>query len=99
MNRSAFFGVLFLHIALNFGLSQNSEISWNKNILECMEIIGFDILKYVQADAVLERSNKIIDLKSGYYEINIDFGKEIRLCQVAKYNNTDGTILVGISGY
>ena len=49
-----------------------------------MEIIGFDINKYVQADVVLERSHKIIDVKSGYYEINIDFGKELKLCQVAK---------------
>lgn len=99
MNNSIFFGILFQLISINFGISQNSEISRNKNILECMDIIGFDIYKYVQADILLERSDTIIDLQSGYYEINMDLGKEIQVCQVAKYNNIDGTILVGISGY
>lgn len=99
MNKSAFCGILFLLISINSGISQHSEISRNKNILECMEIIGFEIYKYVQADVVLERSDTIIDLKSGYYELNFDFSEEVKLCQVAKYNNTDGTILLGISGY
>jgi hypothetical protein len=99
MNKSSFCGILFLLISINSGISQRSEISQNKNILECMELIGFDIYKYVQADVILERSDEIIDLASGYYEINIDLSKEIKLCQVAKYNNTDGSILLGISGY
>ena len=84
MNKSAFCGIIILVISINSGISQSSEISRNKNILKCMEIIGFDINKYVQADVVLERSHKIIDVKSGYYEINIDFGKELKLFQVAK---------------
>jgi hypothetical protein len=99
MNKSSFFAILFLIVSINSGVSQHSEMSLNKNILECMEVIGFDILQYVQADVVLERSDTIIDLASGYYEVNIDMGTEIKLCQVAKYNNRDGSVLLGISGY
>ena len=76
MNKSVFCGILLLLFIINSGISQRQEISQNKNILECMKIIGFDISKYVQADVVLEKSEKIIDLKSGYYEVNIDLGKE-----------------------
>jgi hypothetical protein len=98
MNKSAFCGILFLLISLNSGISQSSEIARNKNILECMEIIGCDNYKYINADISIERHDTIMDLKSGYYEINDDY-EEIQLCQVAKYSNIDGAILVGISGY
>jgi hypothetical protein len=99
MNKSTFCGIIVLLISINYVMSQSLEISRNRNILECMEIIEFDIHKYVQADVVLESTEKIVDLESGYYEINIDLGREIKLCQVAKYNNLDGSILLGISGY
>lgn len=99
MNESTFYVILCLLVSINPGISQRAESSRNKNILEYMEVIGFDIHKYVQADVVLERSDTIIDLQSAYYEVNIDSGEKIKLCQVAKYNNRDGTILLGISGY
>jgi len=66
-----------------------------------MEIIGFEAHQYVAADIPLERCDTIIDLKSGYYELNYAFDDytKIKLCQVAKFNNTDGTILIAITGY
>lgn len=63
-----------------------------------MELIGFDAHKYVQADRSVERCDTIIDIKSGYFEL-FDTAIETKLCQVAKFNNGDSTILVGISGY
>jgi hypothetical protein len=65
-----------------------------------MEVIDFDIHTYVQADISVERSYNVVDVKSGYFEINIDHDrKELMLCQVAKYDNHDGTILLAVSGY
>lgn len=97
MCKASFWGIFLLVISINSGIAQNKH---KMNILECMEIIDFDIHTYVQADIFLERSYKVVDVKSGFYEVKIDHGgDELMLCQVAKYDNHDGTILLAVSGY
>ncbi|MEM8527530.1 MAG: hypothetical protein AAGG68_23010 [Bacteroidota bacterium] len=95
MNKAILCQMLFLFFCIVSGSSQH------KNILECMEIIGFNAFKYINYDALPSRWDTIIDVKAGYYEINYDFDVNgiTKLCQVAKFNNSDGTILVGITGY
>ena len=92
MIKTVFCGILFHLIFINSGISQN------RNILECMELIDFDFYQYVQADLSIENCDTIIDLKSGYFELFNDETKT-KFCQIAKFNNIDSTILVGITGF
>ncbi|MEM0992025.1 MAG: hypothetical protein AAGI49_03270 [Bacteroidota bacterium] len=95
MRKTTFHGIFFLLFFINTGISQH------KNILECMQVIGFDADQSVIADIDLKWCDTIVDLKSGYFELNYAFGGDTKykICQVAKFNNTDGTILIGITGY
>ena len=83
---------LFLFLTLNPGFSQR------KNVLECMETINFDLHQYVAADRLFERFDTIIDLRNGYFEV-LDPDIDVKVCQVAKYNNTDVTVLLAITGF
>ena len=92
MIKTAFCSIPFLLLSINPAMAQN------KNILECMEVIGFDAYRHVEADLNPKECDTLIDLESGYFELK-DVGIDTKVCQVAKFNNFDGTFLVGITGY
>lgn len=78
-----------------------SGYSQSKNIVECLELIDFNPEQYIVADIPLDRTDSIVDIKAGYFEISISQfeDEKLKLIQAAKFNNEDGTITLAITGY
>ena len=92
MNRTTYYVFIAVLLSVNYGRSQTM------NILECLDVIDFDVNKHVAADILLDQCDTIVDVNSGYFEI-YEGRENISLCQVAKFINKDGSILIAISGY
>lgn len=84
--------ILLVFILVFF--AYNKGICQTKSIIDCLEIIEFNIWDYSGSD--IGRLDTILDIPSGYFEI-ID-GTD-KLIQATKFNNKDGSVLLAITGY
>lgn len=66
------------------------------NIEECLELIDFEPLHFIEADLASTDFNPTVDIKNGYYEI-MHNTEDIILCQAAKFDNKDGSISLMIT--
>jgi len=93
-------GTLLIYILLI-----NLSFGQNKNILDCLKTIDFKLEDFNESD-FFKPTDTIIDIKNGYYELFVanthiidNIEQNTVLCQAAKFNNTDGTIILAITGY
>jgi hypothetical protein len=64
--------------------------------MACLDLIDFKPENYASAEYLPSDPEPLIDLKNGYYEIT---SEEQVLCQAAKFNNTDGSVTLMITGF
>lgn len=68
------------------------------NIEECLSLIHFEPMQFIEADLASTDFNPVIDYKNGYYEIKHP-SEDIILCQATKFDNKDGSICLMITAY
>lgn len=72
--------------------------SKNLDIQECLDLIDFKPETYASGDFSFEGLIPLVDLKNGYYEIVSPYNG-VTYIQAAKFNNSDGSITLMITGY
>lgn len=84
---------------------QQLAISQNRDIMECLRLIDFKFEKYNESD-FYRPTDTILDIKAGYYELYVsnthvidNVEQNTILCQATKFNNSDGSITLAITGY
>lgn len=82
-------------IILLFSLSAKAKLL---NIQECLDLINFQPMDYIEGDLDTTDFYSTIDLRNGYYEA-VSKSNENIYCQATKFDNKDGSITLMITGY